>query len=101
MIQSYSTLITLMALIKCMRSIKEYVFVTSEYPDVITLEGHLTPDFQAKLARLVAWNSIGIQNVYIQGTHTETLAQVESHIFEVKIVKSKTMFDIVHVHTLL
>ncbi|ESR48980.1 phosphoinositide phospholipase C 2 [Citrus sinensis] len=40
-------------LIKCLRSIKEYAFVASEYPVVITLEDHLTPDLQAKVAEMV------------------------------------------------
>ncbi|XP_050212975.1 phosphoinositide phospholipase C 2-like [Mercurialis annua] len=40
-------------LIKCLRSIKEHAFVASEYPVVITLEDHLTPDLQAKVAEMV------------------------------------------------
>ncbi|XP_004500490.1 phosphoinositide phospholipase C 2 isoform X1 [Cicer arietinum] len=47
------TLTTPVALIKCLRSIKEYAFVASEYPVVITLEDHLTPDLQAKVAKMV------------------------------------------------
>ncbi|CAI8597341.1 unnamed protein product [Vicia faba] len=47
------TLTTPVALIKCLRSIKEYAFVASEYPVVITLEDHLTPDLQAKVAQMV------------------------------------------------
>lgn len=39
-----------MELVKCFKSIKEYAFVASEYPVVITLEDHLTPDLQAKVA---------------------------------------------------
>ena len=39
-----------MELIKCLKSIKEYAFIASEYPVVITLEDHLTPDLQAKTA---------------------------------------------------
>ena len=45
-----------MALIKCLTSIKEYAFVASEYPVVITLEDHLTPDLQAKVAQVSYWN---------------------------------------------
>lgn len=41
-----------MELIKCLKSIKEYAFVASEYPVVITLEDHLTPDLQAKVAEV-------------------------------------------------
>lgn len=41
-----------MALLKCLRSIKEHAFSASEYPVVITLEDHLTPDLQAKVAEV-------------------------------------------------
>ena len=41
-----------MELIKCFKSIKEHAFVASEYPVVITLEDHLTPDLQAKVAEV-------------------------------------------------
>lgn len=41
-----------MALIKCLKSIKEHAFSASEYPVVITLEDHLTPDLQAKVAEV-------------------------------------------------
>ncbi|KAJ8769470.1 hypothetical protein K2173_002960 [Erythroxylum novogranatense] len=48
------TLTTPVALIKCLRSIKDYAFVASEYPVVITLEDHLTPDLQAKVAEMIS-----------------------------------------------
>ncbi|MQL79618.1 hypothetical protein Taro_012060 [Colocasia esculenta] len=35
------------------RSIKEHAFVASPYPVIITLEDHLTPDLQAKVAEMV------------------------------------------------
>ncbi|NP_001304243.1 phosphoinositide phospholipase C 2-like [Vigna radiata] len=47
------TLTSPVALIKCLRSIKQYAFVASEYPVVITLEDHLTPDLQAKVAEMI------------------------------------------------
>ncbi|KAJ9683828.1 hypothetical protein PVL29_016365 [Vitis rotundifolia] len=47
------TLTTPVELIKCLRSIKEHAFSASEYPVVITLEDHLTPDLQAKVAEMV------------------------------------------------
>ncbi|XP_009783482.1 phosphoinositide phospholipase C 2 isoform X3 [Nicotiana tabacum] len=47
------TLTTPVALIKCLRSIKEHAFSASEYPVVITLEDHLTPDLQAKVAEMI------------------------------------------------
>lgn len=40
-------------LIQCLKSIKEHAFVASEYPVIITLEDHLTPDLQAKVAEMV------------------------------------------------
>lgn len=40
-------------LIKCLKSIKEHAFSASEYPVVITLEDHLTPDLQAKTAEMI------------------------------------------------
>ncbi|KAK7276399.1 hypothetical protein RIF29_17538 [Crotalaria pallida] len=47
------TLTTPVELIRCLRAIKEHAFVASEYPVVITLEDHLTPDLQAKVAEMV------------------------------------------------
>ncbi|KAF5192667.1 Phosphoinositide phospholipase c [Thalictrum thalictroides] len=47
------TLTTPVTLIKCLQSIKEYAFTASPYPVVITLEDHLTPDLQAKVAEMV------------------------------------------------
>ncbi|KAL7263390.1 hypothetical protein ACSBR1_001539 [Camellia fascicularis] len=40
-------------LIKCLQSIKEYAFVKSPYPVIVTLENHLTTDLQAKVAEMV------------------------------------------------
>ncbi|GLT92968.1 hypothetical protein SLE2022_107770 [Rubroshorea leprosula] len=47
------TLTTPVKLIKCLRSIKKYAFVASEYPVVITLEDHLTPDLRPEVAKMV------------------------------------------------
>ncbi|KAG5533512.1 hypothetical protein RHGRI_027630 [Rhododendron griersonianum] len=47
------TLTAPVELIKCLKSIKEHAFTASEYPVVITLEDHLTPDLQAKVAEMV------------------------------------------------
>lgn len=41
-----------MELIQCLKSIREHAFVASEYPVVITLEDHLAPDLQAKVAEV-------------------------------------------------
>ncbi|URE42869.1 RHOD [Musa troglodytarum] len=46
------TLTTPVKLIKCLRSIKEHAFEASPYPVIITLEDHLTPNLQAKVAKI-------------------------------------------------
>lgn len=46
------TLTTPIPLIKCLKSIQEHAFVASSYPVIITLEDHLTPDLQAKVAEV-------------------------------------------------
>ena len=50
--QTCRTLTTPVKLSKCLISIKKYAFVASEYPVIITLEDHLTPDLQAKVAEV-------------------------------------------------
>ncbi|CAM8927282.1 unnamed protein product [Rhodiola kirilowii] len=47
------TLTTPVPLTKCLKSIKENAFVTSELPVILTFEDHLTPKLQAKVAELV------------------------------------------------
>lgn len=47
------TLTTPVELIKCLKSIKEHAFSASPYPVIITLEDHLTPDLQAKVAQML------------------------------------------------
>ncbi|KAJ0678403.1 putative phosphoinositide phospholipase C [Helianthus annuus] len=47
------TLTTPVTLHKCLKSIKEHAFVKSPYPVIITLEDHLTPTLQAKVAEMV------------------------------------------------
>ncbi|XP_043698194.1 phosphoinositide phospholipase C 2-like isoform X2 [Telopea speciosissima] len=47
------TLTTPVELIKCLMSIKEHAFSASSHPVVLTLEDHLTPDLQAKVAEMV------------------------------------------------
>lgn len=46
------TLTSPVSLIKCLMSIKEYAFATSPYPVITTLEDHLTPELQAKVAEV-------------------------------------------------
>ncbi|XP_042481982.1 phosphoinositide phospholipase C 6-like isoform X3 [Macadamia integrifolia] len=47
------TLTSPVSLIQCLRSIKEHAFSASPYPVIITLEDHLTPDLQDKVAEMV------------------------------------------------
>ncbi|XP_024973827.1 phosphoinositide phospholipase C 6-like [Cynara cardunculus var. scolymus] len=47
------TLTMPVTLYKCLKSIKEYAFVNSPYPVIITLEDHLTRNLQAKAAGMV------------------------------------------------
>lgn len=49
------TLTTPVELIKCLKSIKEHAFSASPYPVIITLEDHLTPDLQAKVAKVASF----------------------------------------------
>ncbi|KAK7300530.1 hypothetical protein RJT34_11376 [Clitoria ternatea] len=44
------TLTNPVSVTKCLESIKEYGFVASQYPVIITIEDHLTTDLQAKFA---------------------------------------------------
>nr|CAB3460076.1 unnamed protein product [Digitaria exilis] len=37
---------------KCLEAIKEHAFTASPYPVILTLEDHLTPDLQAKVAKV-------------------------------------------------
>ncbi|KAI4370538.1 hypothetical protein MLD38_018884 [Melastoma candidum] len=48
------TLTSPLLLIKCLKTIKEYAFAKSPYPVIITLEDHLKPDLQAKVADMLA-----------------------------------------------
>ncbi|KAL5200722.1 hypothetical protein ABZP36_021925 [Zizania latifolia] len=47
------TLTAPVEIIRCLKSIKEYAFCASTYPLVITLEDHLTPYLQAKVAEML------------------------------------------------
>ncbi|KAF8666915.1 hypothetical protein HU200_053444 [Digitaria exilis] len=38
---------------KCLEAIKEHAFTASPYPVILTLEDHLTPDLQAKVAKMI------------------------------------------------
>ncbi|GMI72602.1 hypothetical protein like AT2G40116 [Hibiscus trionum] len=47
------TLTSPVSLLQCLTSIKEYAFVSSPYPVIITLEDHLTPELQAIAAEMI------------------------------------------------
>lgn len=51
-IYAYRTLTSPVKLIECLKAIKEYAFKASPYPLIITLEDHLTPDLQEKVAQV-------------------------------------------------
>ncbi|XP_057452646.1 phosphoinositide phospholipase C 6-like [Lotus japonicus] len=46
------TLTTPVSLTKCLESIKEYAFVKSDFPVILTLEDHLTSKLQAKFTQM-------------------------------------------------
>lgn len=46
------TLTSPVKLNQCLEAIKTYAFVASEYPLILTLEDHLTPLLQAKVAKV-------------------------------------------------
>ncbi|KAG8377026.1 hypothetical protein BUALT_Bualt09G0125300 [Buddleja alternifolia] len=54
------TLTTPVGLMKCLKAIRENAFVASEYPVILTLEDHLTPDLQEKVAQMVSKTFGGI-----------------------------------------
>ncbi|KAM7496444.1 hypothetical protein LguiA_020858 [Lonicera macranthoides] len=47
------TLTSPVKLINCLQAIKIHAFDSSEYPVILTFEDHLTPDLQAKVAKMV------------------------------------------------
>ncbi|CAI0415841.1 unnamed protein product [Linum tenue] len=47
------TLTTPVSLFKCLKSIRDYAFVRSPYPVIITLEDHLTAELQEKVAEML------------------------------------------------
>lgn len=54
-----------MELIKCLRAIKAHAFDVSDYPVVVTLEDHLTPQLQAKVAEVCVCVSLFCGSVMI------------------------------------
>ncbi|KAI3461660.1 hypothetical protein Pfo_018323 [Paulownia fortunei] len=48
------TVTTPVELIRCLKSVREHAFSASPYPVIITLEDHLTPDLQAKVAQMLS-----------------------------------------------
>uniref|UniRef100_A0A1J3FAL5 Phosphoinositide phospholipase C n=1 Tax=Noccaea caerulescens TaxID=107243 RepID=A0A1J3FAL5_NOCCA len=47
------TLTSPVKLIRCLNAIREHAFDVSDYPVVVTLEDHLTPKLQAKVAEMI------------------------------------------------
>ncbi|XAR71930.1 Phosphoinositide phospholipase C [Bertholletia excelsa] len=71
------TLTTPVPLIRCFKSIKQHAFVKSPYPVIITLEDHLTPDLQAKVAEMVT-ETFGEMLFYPQSECLEEFPSPES-----------------------
>ncbi|OEL38102.1 Phosphoinositide phospholipase C 2 [Dichanthelium oligosanthes] len=59
---------------KCLEAVKEHAFTTSPYPVILTLEDHLTPDLQAKVAKMIK-ETFG-DMLYI--SESETMAEFPS-----------------------
>ena len=76
------TLTTPVELIKCLRSIKEHAFSSSPYPVIITFEDHLSPDLQAKVAKVFCHFLLGmlIPPVLISWNH-KFLINASQHFF--------------------
>lgn len=79
------TLTSPVDLLKCLNSIKEFAFVASEYPVVITLEDHLTPDLQAKVAEMVI-DTFGDMLYYPKSEHVTEFPSPE--LLKKKIILS-------------
>ncbi|KAI4968375.1 hypothetical protein ZWY2020_058030 [Hordeum vulgare] len=71
------TLTTPVSLLKCLKSIKEYAFVASPYPVIITLEDHLPPELQDKVAKMVL-EVFGTILYYPEEEHPKELPSPES-----------------------
>ncbi|VAH41620.1 unnamed protein product [Triticum turgidum subsp. durum] len=71
------TLTTPVSLLKCLKSIKDYAFVASPYPVIITLEDHLTPELQDKVAKMVL-EVFGTILYYPEEEHPKELPSPES-----------------------
>ncbi|XP_071696710.1 phosphoinositide phospholipase C 6-like isoform X2 [Rutidosis leptorrhynchoides] len=71
------TLTSPVKLIECLKAIKEYAFVASPYPVIITLEDHLTPDLQEKVAEMIT-DIFGSMLYYPESTKFEELPNPES-----------------------
>ncbi|KAI4306460.1 hypothetical protein L6164_029736 [Bauhinia variegata] len=68
------TLTAPVSLLQCLKSINEYAFRKSQFPVVITLEDHLTPDLQAKVAEMIT--QVFGETLYYP--HTDSLAEFPS-----------------------
>ncbi|XP_006654000.2 phosphoinositide phospholipase C 2-like [Oryza brachyantha] len=47
------TLTSPVDVMRCLEAIKEHAFMASPYPVILTLEDHLTPDLQSKVAKMI------------------------------------------------
>nr|ABM90640.1 phospholipase C [Torenia fournieri] len=79
------TLTSPVKLIKCLKAIKEHAFIASEYPVILTLEDHLTPDLQAKVAEMVTET---FEDVLVCSTTEDELKFPSPESFKGKIIIS-------------
>lgn len=78
------TLTTPVELIKCLKSIKEYAFCASPYPVILTLEDHLNPTLQAKVAQMIT-QTFGDMLFYPESEISEAFPSPEELKFKVII----------------
>ncbi|KAI3514056.1 hypothetical protein L1887_12372 [Cichorium endivia] len=78
------TLTSPVELLRCLKAIKEYAFMASPYPVIITLEDHLTPDLQAKVAQMVT-ETFGSMLFFPESEKLEELPTPESLKYRILI----------------
>ncbi|KAF5822388.1 putative ent-kaurene synthase [Helianthus annuus] len=87
------TLTTPVQLIKCLKSIKNHVFIASEYPVVITLKDHLITDLQSK----AALRPIVLPAIYFVGPKLskENVESFEYHyLYELRSIQDRLRNEI-------
>ncbi|MFS7935114.1 putative phosphoinositide phospholipase C [Helianthus anomalus] len=78
------TLTSPVKLMECLKAIKEYAFVASPYPVIITLEDHLTPCLQAKVAQMIT-ETFGSMLYFPESENVEELPSPENLKYRILI----------------